>query len=128
MDTNLIKSLKTGDEKAFEVVFKTYYPRLCMYAFRYTKQFETAEDIVKDFFVAFWNNREKLDIKISLPGYLFRSVRNACLNFLDRDSRRKKICSIEEINSFRQQLPGTRFRRLSFGRFNDKRVGETNTS
>ena len=36
---------------------------------------ETAEDIVKDVFVFFWNNREKLEITTSLSGYLFQSMK-----------------------------------------------------
>jgi RNA polymerase sigma-70 factor (ECF subfamily) len=59
---------------------------------------ETAEDIVKDFFVSFWNNREKLEITTSLSAYLFKSVRNACINYLLRDKQRNRTISIEEIN------------------------------
>ena len=98
IERKLINSLKKGNHKSFEMVFKTYYKRLCTFAFDYTRQLETAEDIVKDFFVVFWNNREKLEIKTSLSGYLFRSVRNACINYLLRNKERNKTISIEEAN------------------------------
>ena len=70
------------------MVFKTYYARLCAYACDYTRQLETAEDLVKDFFLNFWNNREKLEIKTSLSGYLFRSVHNHCINYLTREKNK----------------------------------------
>ena len=98
LEKELIESIKKGNSKSFELVFKTYYKRLCTFAFDYTRQLETAEDIVKDFFVAFWNSREKLEITTSLSGYMFRSVRNACINYLLRNKERNKTISIEEIN------------------------------
>ncbi len=98
LEKELIESIKKGNSKTFELVFRTWYKRLCTFAFGYTRQLETAEDIVKDFFVAFWNNREKLEIKSSLSGYLFRSVRNTCINYLLRNKERNKTISIEEIN------------------------------
>ena len=98
LEKELVESIKKGNSKSFELVFKTWYKRLCTFAFDYTRQLETAEDIVKDFFVAFWNNREKLEIKSSLPGYLFSSVRNACINYLLRNKERNKTISIEEVN------------------------------
>lgn len=89
IEKELIESIKTGNQKSFELVFKTYYPRLCTYAFDYTRQLETAEDLVKDFFLHFWNNRENLEIKTSLSGYLFRSVHNQCVNYLQREKKKK---------------------------------------
>lgn len=98
IEKELINSLKRGNQKSFELIFKTYFARLCIFAFSYTRQLETAEDIVKDFFINFWNNRQKLKITSSLSGYLFRSVHNACVNYLKRDKRRNNILSIEELN------------------------------
>ena len=98
LEKELFNSIKEGDEKAFELFFKSWHKRLCVFAFGYTRQMETAEDIVKDFFVHFWNNRSKLEIKSSLSGYLFRSVRNSCINYLERDLQHKKTISLEEAN------------------------------
>jgi RNA polymerase sigma-70 factor (ECF subfamily) len=97
LEKTLVDSLKKGNHKSFELVFKTYYSRLCTYAFDYTKQLETAEDIVKDFFLDFWQNREKITIKTSMSGYLFRSVHNACINYLEREKRKNKTLLVEDI-------------------------------
>jgi len=95
LEKELIKSIQKGNQKSFELIFNTYYSKLCTYAFRYTKQLETAEDLVKDVFVILWNNRKKLAIKSSLSSYLFRSVHNSCINFLKRNKNRNNY-SIEE--------------------------------
>jgi RNA polymerase sigma-70 factor (ECF subfamily) len=41
---------------------------------------DDAEEIVQQVFVNFWEQRENIDIENSARAYLFRSVRNACLN------------------------------------------------
>jgi len=97
IEKELIVLLKTGNHKSFELVFKTYYPRLCTYAFHYTKQLEVAEDLVKDIFVHLWEKKEKLNIKTSLSGYLFRSVHNSCINYLNREKIIHKTYSFEEF-------------------------------
>jgi len=97
IEKQLINSIKEGDQKSFELVFKTYYTRLCTFAFGYTKQMETAEDLVKDVFVHIWNNRKKIEIKTSVSAYFFRSVRNACINYLERDKNRKHLLSLDEL-------------------------------
>ena len=98
LEKELIASLKQGDQKSFELVFKTFYPRLCTYAFDYTRQLETAEDLVKDFFLNFWINRESLEISSSLSGYLFRSVHNSCINYLKRVKSKNKLLPVDDLS------------------------------
>ena len=101
LEKELVDSIRRGNSKSFELVFKTYYPRLCAYAYDYTRQLEAAEDLVKDFFLHFWNHRETLEIKSSLSGYLFRAVHNQCVNYLQRQKKIKfevpsdNLCLIE---------------------------------
>lgn len=98
IEKELIDLIKKGNHKSFELVFKSYYSKLCTYAFHYTKQLEVAEDLVKDTFVYLWEKRETLVIKSSLSGYLFRSVHNSCLNYLEREKNKYSNLSIEEVN------------------------------
>jgi RNA polymerase sigma-70 factor (ECF subfamily) len=100
----LIDSIKKGNHKSFELVFKTYYGKLCVYAFDYTKQMETAEDLVKDFFVDFWSNREKISVNSSLSGYLFRSVHNACINYLQRVKNKNKTSLVADFAAIEIKL------------------------
>ena len=97
IEKELIDLIKKGNHKSFEVVFKGYYSKLCTYAFQYTKQLEVAEDLVKDMFVHLWEKKETLEIKSSLSGYLFRSVHNSCVNYLEREKIKHANFSIDEI-------------------------------
>ncbi len=84
-ELQLIETIKEGDVKSFELIFKSYYSRLCRYARNYVHDKIVAEDLVKDIFIKIWENRSQLEIKSSLSGYLFRSVHNHCINHVTRN-------------------------------------------
>lgn len=79
-ETDVITSLKQGDERVYEQVFRSHYKALCGYATKFLKEKEGAEEIVQDIFFKLWEKRESLEINSSLKSYLFRSVHNRCLN------------------------------------------------
>lgn len=84
-ETVLFNKIKKGDEKAFETLFHQYYSYLCLYASKIIENDIAAEEIVQGFFVGFWEKREKLNIETSVKNYLFRSVKNLCLNFIQHN-------------------------------------------
>ncbi|MCG8306866.1 MAG: RNA polymerase sigma-70 factor [Cytophagales bacterium] len=77
-----LHSIQNGDEQVFEKLFRDQYPVLCGYARKYLDDMDQAEEIVQEMFFNFWQKRKKLEINTSIEAYLFRSVRNACLNYL----------------------------------------------
>lgn len=83
-----IESIKKGDKKAFEFLFNRYYSNLWKYATNLVRDDNTAEDLVMDVFVRFWEEGPSLNIKISLSSYLYRSVHNHCINYLTRKHKR----------------------------------------
>jgi RNA polymerase sigma-70 factor (ECF subfamily) len=76
----LVQAIQTGNERAFEVVFKRYYGVLHQYAGSILRDDDEAEEIVQTMFAAIWEKRETFEISISLKSYLYRAVHNACLN------------------------------------------------
>jgi len=50
---------------------------------------DTAEDIVQEFFYNFWKNRESFSPKLSLNAYLYQSIRNNSLHYLQHLSVRE---------------------------------------
>lgn len=79
--------LKTGSQKAYEAFFKAYYQDLFLWANSILKDPDAAEDIVQEFFVDFWEKKRFKFIKSNLQSYVFRSVRNSCLNYLRRETK-----------------------------------------
>jgi len=81
-DHILFERIKKGDEKAFEAFFRAHYPFLCSYATHILKDAVAAEEIVQELFIKLWVRKESLMIDTSVKNYLFRSVRNLCINHL----------------------------------------------
>lgn len=69
-------------EAIFEKVFKEYYKRLHAYAITILKDDDTGEEMVQQVFMKLWETDGIAQITGSIAGYLYRSVHNACLNYL----------------------------------------------
>lgn len=67
--------------KDIEHSFKLYYRQLCIYALHFTEDAGAAEDIVQEAFVGLWQRKDEVrDVK----PYLYASVRNRCISYLNR--------------------------------------------
>ena len=87
----LIKKLKSGDPDAFSVFFSVYYRDLVFFAYSFTHEISSAEDIVQDTFVKLWEDHKKVNVRVSLKSILLRIVQNKCIDW----HRHKKI-----VNSY----------------------------
>lgn len=81
------EQIRLGNHAAFESLFRTYYSRLCRFAFRMTGSKTSAEELVQDLFVRLWTNRHDLTPEGSLRSYLYRAVRNQSINYLKQKTR-----------------------------------------
>ncbi len=97
LEQELLKLVSQGDKKSFEILFRTYYNRLCAYAISFVSRNDVAEDIVIDVFLKFWERRESLQITDSVSFYLFQAVKNSCINYLNREKYRKLTVSENEV-------------------------------
>jgi len=82
--------IKKGNEKAFETLFHKYYGLLCAYAARIVSNKDAAEEIVQDYFVKLWEKHEQLSVETSVYNYLFRSVKNHCVNYIQHNKIKLK--------------------------------------
>ena len=74
----------------FEALFNDHYSRLCAYAYNFLKEQEGSEEIAQEVFFKLWINRADIKIERSMESYLYRSVRNACLNLIKHINIREK--------------------------------------
>jgi RNA polymerase sigma-70 factor (family 1) len=79
--------LKEGDPDVFTEIFSVYYRDTVMFAFSFTHDVETAEEIVQDVFVKLWEDHEKLNITVSIKSYILKTIQNKCIDW----HRHKKI-------------------------------------
>lgn len=90
IDTVLIRQLQLqiveNNQRAFEELYRLFFPRLFNFSMLYVHKREAAEEIVNDIMVKIWEKRETLGSVLNLETYLFVSVRNHSLNYLSKYS------------------------------------------
>lgn len=94
----LIQQLKDGNEKVFEQIVKSYWPRLYAFANIYVIDKEAAKEIVQDTFLVLWSQRKYLEDNTCLITYLMVIGRNKCLNYLK--SLQLHTIPIDELNEY----------------------------
>lgn len=103
-DFNIQRKIHDGDIREFERLFVSYYEPLCQHANKIVKDMDTAEDIVQEFFYSFWKNRETFSPKLSLNAYLYHSIRNNALHFLEHMNVRQTYAQ-EVLNNYQEIGP-----------------------
>jgi len=86
----VIQKLRSGDEKFYKSVFYEYYPLLTYFANKYVNDLEVAKEIVQEFFVRLYEKRFSLNIDTSFKSYLYKSVYNSCINYLNQIAVREQ--------------------------------------
>lgn len=79
-EQHIVEAIKAGDRNAFEMIFRTWYKPLCNYAHSFLQDKDESEEVVQNTLVIVWEKRLQISVETSLRSYLFRSVRNSCLN------------------------------------------------
>lgn len=84
-DKKALEEIQSGSETAYEMMFRIYYQPLCRYAYSFLLDKEEAEEVVQATFIALWEKRSSIDIQTSFKAYLYRMVRNSCLNVIKHE-------------------------------------------
>lgn len=74
----------------FNQLFTNYKDKFKYFAYTYLRDEATAEDIVMESFIYYWENRESLENHENVPAYLLKVVKNKCLNYLRAQNIREK--------------------------------------
>jgi len=82
-DSEIVGRIRQGDKQEFEKLFRSSYASLVRYAKTILRDHDTAEEIVQELFFRLWQDRGSLSIESSLNGYLFRSVHNRSLHYIE---------------------------------------------
>ena len=95
---NMWKKVRKGNIKAFEILYKSYFPSLCLYCYGLIPDEEIVKEIVNDVFLKIWDKRRDIDIQHGIKPYLFRCVHNACLDHmrLKKNIRHYQIIDISD--------------------------------
>ena len=95
-DITIFESIRKGDAKVFESLFRVYYNELCHFAYRYLKDWDLAEETVQDVFYQIWKKHDQLNIVKNVKAYLYQSVKNSCLQIF-----KHKLVEKKYVNNFK---------------------------
>lgn len=76
------EGLRTGDEAAFESLFRAYAGPLYALAYSYVSSQAIAQELIQDLFARLWERRETLETPRSVYAYLFSAARNRAITYL----------------------------------------------
>jgi len=118
-DSILVDKLKDGDLSAYDTLFAKYYPALCLNAFFFLKDDQDAKDIVQALFIDIWEKKLYLFFHRDVKGYLYRAVKNRCLNHMDKQKNRKKrhevFTELQDYDDVQEDKTGEHYSRLQNG-------------
>jgi RNA polymerase sigma-70 factor, Bacteroides expansion family 1 len=87
VDLLLWNKVKSGDDASYEILFRRYYPGLCLFAQRYTNDMFTAREVVQDLFIDLWEFRNDLSVTRSFKSYLFTAVKFNSIRRMQNDKK-----------------------------------------
>jgi RNA polymerase sigma-70 factor (ECF subfamily) len=103
MKDPLAMRIKLGDEQAFELLFRKFNVRLCVFANKFLNDPEEAQEVVQSVFVKIWEGRDEIDPEDSLKSYIFKIVQNFSLNKLRRKKVESRYVEIYKLVYIEQQ-------------------------
>jgi len=85
----LAAAVAAGDAASFEQLVKKYERPVLNTIYRYVGDKAAAEDVAQEVFLKVWNRIKTFQSKSTFSTWLYRVVANQCLNFRDRQARRR---------------------------------------
>ncbi len=87
-ETALLAAAREGDRIAFGDIVKTYQRRAYAIAYSYVNNREDAMELAQDAFIRAYRAIDRFDTNQAFYPWLYRIIRNTCLNHLKRKKRR----------------------------------------
>ena len=87
LDADLWNAFLSGDNIAFELIYKNYAARLYSYGLHICKNRELVEDCLHDLFIYIYQQRATLGKTDSIQFYLYRSLRRRIVEEISKDNR-----------------------------------------
>ncbi len=98
-DKLLWKEFKSGNRKAFETIYNTYFELLLAYGQRFSVDNSTVEDAIQELFVELWQKKERLADVDYIKPYLLLSIKRKII----RQVKKQRFTEAEEYH-FEAQL------------------------
>ena len=108
-DVDIIQEFARGGERAFRVLYDRYAVALRYFAAKYLNEDTMIDDVVQDAFVDLWEKRADFRGEYAVKAYLYKAVRNDCLNLMRHQQvedkyARRVVMEGEDSESFLDRI------------------------
>jgi RNA polymerase sigma factor (sigma-70 family) len=110
-DTELVAAVRTGDDHAFEELYRRYQHRISSFVRRVVRDEARAEDVTQEAFVSALRRMRATDSEIIFKPWIYEIARNAAIDQWRRSSRAEEV-SISQYDLLR---PADRARLVGAG-------------
>lgn len=100
LSNSLLKQFRNGDNKAFKKIYDRYFNALYLFGRKYISTQEVVEDILQEVFIKTWEKRAFFFHELALKAFLYKSVKNYCLNHIEHQAVHKKFESRQNQNTY----------------------------
>ena len=102
IDLSLVRRVKKGDYRAFDLLVLKYQSRVVATAFKYVKERQLAEDIAQEAFIKSYKSIDSFREESSFYTWVYRIAVNTAKNYLVSAKRRDEvvISDLSEDDSF----------------------------
>lgn len=87
---DLFLLIEGGDRTAFTAFYSHYFKKLILVSDKYVENIAVAEELVQDVFLKLWEEKHSLSKIQSIKSFLYRSVVNSSINYLNREKNIEK--------------------------------------
>lgn len=90
-DTELVTAVRTGEDVAFEELYRRYYPRIAAFVRGYLRDGGRAEDVTQEAFMSALRRLRQSDAEITFKPWIFEIARNAAIDQYRRNVRTDEV-------------------------------------
>jgi RNA polymerase sigma-70 factor (ECF subfamily) len=91
IDLSLVRRVKKGDYRAFDLLVLKYQSRVIATAFKYVKERQLAEDIAQEAFIKSYKSIDSFREESSFYTWVYRITVNTAKNYLVSSKRRDEV-------------------------------------
>lgn len=91
VNKNIVDGLNGGDKLSFDAVYELFFSSLCYFANKITQDSDVSCDLVQEVFLTVWDKKIKFESPEHLKSFLYRSVQNKALTYVDKQNTHKRI-------------------------------------
>ena len=102
-DSEIIKDLLAGDVSKYELIIKKYQSRIINLCYKYTKNYQDAEEVAQEAFLRAYKSLDKFRYESKFYSWLHRISINCSLNYINSKEKQKEKETISENTCLNEQ-------------------------